>query len=157
VIVFHSTSDNLRPYVSDLPFAVIADPDKQLYRELGIESSPWALLDPRAWPAIAEGMIRSAFLIVRHKHPVPSLNLTAVVSGCASSQLMGPFIRTRGSFKQHVFATIGAVAGLFGGGYLGVKIEGDRCHCDDPGLAGFLIGAPIGAIVGGVVGYKLGK
>jgi uncharacterized protein YcfJ len=72
-------------------------------------------------------------------------------------QLMGPFIGRRGSFKQQVFATIGAVAGLFGGGYLGVKIEGDRCHCDDPGLAGGLIGASIGAIAGGVVGFKLGK
>ena len=75
----------------------------------------------------------------------------------ADFQLMGPFIRPRGSFKQQVFATIGAIAGMAGGGYLGVKIEGDRCHCDDPGLAGFLIGAPIGAIVGGVVGFKLGK
>src|SRR5262245_12299457 len=32
-------------------------------------------------------------------------------------QLTGPFIH--GSVKQQVFATIGAVAGLFGGGYLG--------------------------------------
>jgi hypothetical protein len=70
-------------------------------------------------------------------------------------QLAGPFIH--GSFKQQAFATIGAVAGLFGGGYLGMKIEGNRCHCDDPGLAGGLIGASIGGIVGGVVGFKLGK
>jgi aspartate/methionine/tyrosine aminotransferase len=28
----------------------------------------------------------------------------------------------------------------------------NRCHCDDPGLAGALIGGSIGAIVGGVVG-----
>jgi hypothetical protein len=70
-------------------------------------------------------------------------------------QLTGPFIR--GSIKQQVLATIGAVAGLFGGGYLGMKIEGNRCHCDDPGLAGGLIGASIGGIVGGVVGFKLGK
>lgn len=72
-------------------------------------------------------------------------------------QLMGPFIRPHGSLKQQIFATIGATAGLFGGGYLGVKIEGDRCHCDDPGLAGGLIGASIGAIAGGVIGFKLGK
>jgi|SRR5262245_5038297 len=70
-------------------------------------------------------------------------------------QLTGPFIR--GSVKQQVFATIGAVAGIFGGGYLGMKIEGNRCHCDDPGLAGGLIGASIGGIVGGVVGFRLGK
>src|SRR5262245_19839671 len=31
-------------------------------------------------------------------------------TAAAASQLTGPFIRTRGSFKQHVFATIGAVA-----------------------------------------------
>jgi uncharacterized protein YcfJ len=46
---------------------------------------------------------------------------------------------------------------MVAGGYVGVKIEGDRCRCDDPALAGFIIGAPIGAIVGGVVGYKLGR
>jgi hypothetical protein len=44
---------------------------------------------------------------------------------------------------------------MVGGGYIGARIEGDRCRCDDPGLAGFIIGAPIGAIAGGVVGFKL--
>ena len=47
---------------------------------------------------------------------------------------------------------VGATAGLFAGGYLGAVIEGDRCHCDDPGLQGALIGAPIGTVVGGVLG-----
>jgi hypothetical protein len=89
---------------------------------------------------------------------VPSQSPTSRISTETTAppgfQLMGPVIGRRGSFKQQVFATIGAVAGLFGGGYLGVKIEGDRCHCDDPGLAGGLIGASIGAIVGGVVGFR---
>ena len=52
-------------------------------------------------------------------------------------------------------AAIGAVGGLYAGGYLGAVIEGDRCNCDDPGLMGALIGAPIGAVVGGIVGFKL--
>jgi hypothetical protein len=35
---------------------------------------------------------------------------------------------------------------------MGAWIEGDRCHCDDPGLKGALIGAPIGAVAGGILG-----
>lgn len=49
-------------------------------------------------------------------------------------------------------AAVGAVGGLFVGGYTGAWIEGDRCNCDDPGLMGALIGAPIGAAAGGVLG-----
>ena len=49
-------------------------------------------------------------------------------------------------------AAVGATAGLFAGGYIGAWIEGDRCHCDDPGLMGALIGAPIGAAAGGILG-----
>ena len=65
--------------------------------------------------------------------------------------------RSRGTRRQHIFEQIGAGLGLLAGGYLGVKIEGDSCHCDDPGLGGFLIGATIGAVAGGVIGYKLGR
>lgn len=49
VILFHSPADELRPHTADLPFAVVADPDKRLYAEFGVEASPRALLDPRAW------------------------------------------------------------------------------------------------------------
>jgi hypothetical protein len=46
----------------------------------------------------------------------------------------------------------GGVGGFFLGGYLGAKIEGDRCNCDDPGLQGIIIGAPIGGIAGAIAG-----
>lgn len=49
VVLFHSPAGELRPHTADLPFAVVADPDKRLYAEFGVESSPRALLDPRAW------------------------------------------------------------------------------------------------------------
>lgn len=55
VVVFHSPKEELRDY--DLPFDVIADPTKKLYREYGIETSPRALLDPRAWGAIIRGIL----------------------------------------------------------------------------------------------------
>ena len=49
VVLFHSPADELRPHTADLPFAVVADPDKRLYADFGVASSPRALLDPRAW------------------------------------------------------------------------------------------------------------
>jgi hypothetical protein len=49
-------------------------------------------------------------------------------------------------------AAVGTVGGFFAGGYLGAKIEGNDCNCDDPGFKGFLIGAPIGAVAGGILG-----
>ena len=51
-------------------------------------------------------------------------------------------------------AIAGGVGGFFGGGFLGAHIEGDRCNCDDPGVRGFLIGAPIGAVAGSLLGAK---
>jgi peroxiredoxin len=53
VVVFHSKAHELRPLVQDYPFAAIADPDKRLYVEFGVESGRRALLDPRTWAAIA--------------------------------------------------------------------------------------------------------
>jgi hypothetical protein len=47
VVVFHSTDDELRRYGIDLPFAVVGDPGKLLYREFGVGTSPRALLDLR--------------------------------------------------------------------------------------------------------------
>ena len=60
----------------------------------------------------------------------------------------------RGVGRKILGAIVGAAGGFFAGGYLGAAIEGDRCHCDDPGLKGALIGAPVGAAAGGVLGWR---
>lgn len=56
VVLFHSPGDELRRHTADLPFATIADADKRYYRQFGVESSPRALLDPRAWGTIVRGV-----------------------------------------------------------------------------------------------------
>ncbi|MFT7839497.1 peroxiredoxin-like family protein [Saccharothrix sp. BKS2] len=71
VVVFHSTAADLRPHVADLPFAVVADPDKRLYAEFGVEARPRALLDPRAWGAIARGVARDLGPLLRGRRPLP--------------------------------------------------------------------------------------
>lgn len=45
IVVFHSPADELLEYQAELPFAVIADPDKHLYRDFGVEAAPRALLN----------------------------------------------------------------------------------------------------------------
>ena len=62
--------------------------------------------------------------------------------------------RQRSTTRKVLGGIIGGVGGFFGGAFLGAAIEGDRCHCDDPGLMGFLIGAPIGAPAGAILGVK---
>ncbi|MGE5837988.1 MAG: hypothetical protein ACM4AI_26175 [Acidobacteriota bacterium] len=59
--------------------------------------------------------------------------------------------------RKIIGAAVGAFGGFFLGGYAGAAIEGDRCGCDDPGLQGFLIGAPIGAVAGGIFGAWIVK
>jgi hypothetical protein len=66
----------------------------------------------------------------------------------------GPGARARSKKRIVAGAIVGSVGGFFAGGFLGAHIEGDRCNCDDPGVRGFLIGAPIGAVAGGIVGAK---
>jgi hypothetical protein len=74
VVVFHSSAEELLPHAGTLPFAVIADPEKMLYRAFGVEASLRALLDPRAWPAILLGIGRSLRAVVLGQEPVPTLH-----------------------------------------------------------------------------------
>lgn len=55
VVVFHSTPTELRKYEVDLPFHVVGDPDKKLYRRFGVEASAKAILKPGAWRAMPGG------------------------------------------------------------------------------------------------------
>jgi peroxiredoxin len=40
VVVFHSTAAELAKHQADLPFPLIADPERELYRRLGAERRP---------------------------------------------------------------------------------------------------------------------
>ncbi|WP_369828045.1 peroxiredoxin-like family protein [Mycobacterium sp. 852002-51163_SCH5372311] len=62
IVVFHSAPDALRRYQSDLPFAVVADPDRKLYKEFGVESSIGAVLHPGAMRGAVRGLLRSRSL-----------------------------------------------------------------------------------------------
>jgi len=58
VAVFHSSTDAMAPYQQTLPFPLIADPQRRLYREFGVEKSMRSIADPRAWPAVVRGWNR---------------------------------------------------------------------------------------------------
>ncbi len=62
VVFFHSPAAELAEHTADLPFPTIADPDKRYYKEFGVESSPRAVLDPRAWGTIVWGMVSTGLL-----------------------------------------------------------------------------------------------
>jgi peroxiredoxin len=59
VVVFHSTATELTRFAPDVPFPLVPDPDRRLYRELGVEASPRALLHPGAWGATVGGPRRA--------------------------------------------------------------------------------------------------
>ena len=74
LVVFHSPAEALRAHVADLPFAIVADPDKRLYTAFGAESAPRALLDPRAWLPILWAIARSLMALIVDGQPAPAIN-----------------------------------------------------------------------------------
>jgi peroxiredoxin len=74
VVVFHSSREELLKHAADLPFAVIADPRKELYAKFGVASATRALLDPRVWLRIVQGVARSAVSILAGRGRAPALN-----------------------------------------------------------------------------------
>jgi peroxiredoxin len=90
VVVFHSPAEELAAYAADLPFSLIADPDKRLYKDFGVESAPRALLDPRGWPAIARSVALSAWSMIGSRHPVPPLVPHGGRLGLPADFLIGP-------------------------------------------------------------------
>src|SRR5579859_5412597 len=55
VIVFHSSARSIRSYQKDLPFELIGDPKKALYKEFGVEASP-GFLTPKSLGAAMRGV-----------------------------------------------------------------------------------------------------
>jgi peroxiredoxin len=63
VVVFHSAADRLRQYVADVPFTLVADPQRKLYKEFGVEWSVRSLLSLDAMRAGAKGVRRGKSLV----------------------------------------------------------------------------------------------
>jgi peroxiredoxin len=96
VVFFHSPADELRAY--DLPFAVIADPGKHYYRELGVESSRRALLHPQTWAAI----LRGAALTLMGKYRPPAARQQGGRLGLPADFLIAPSGRVLASkYGEH--------------------------------------------------------
>jgi peroxiredoxin len=64
VVVFHSSAETMLPLQGELPFAAIADPEKKLYAEFGVEAkmSPLAALNPRSWMAAGRALTQAPSL-----------------------------------------------------------------------------------------------
>ena len=71
VVVFHSPADELRRHAEHLPFATVADPEKSLYREFGVESAVRSLLDPRAWLPIVTAVARTLWGVLFGNERLP--------------------------------------------------------------------------------------
>nr|WP_261399302.1 AhpC/TSA family protein [Streptomyces misionensis] len=72
MVVFHSPAAELREHTAELPFPVVADPDRRLYVEFGVESAPRALLNPRAWGPVLRAVLRSTWTIARRREHAPA-------------------------------------------------------------------------------------
>lgn len=78
--------DELRVHVEDLPFAVVADPDKRVYTAYGVESRARALADPRVWGTIVRAVVTG--LVKRA--PLPSLTPHGGRLGLPADFLIAP-------------------------------------------------------------------
>lgn len=89
VVVFHSSAATLAEHVNDLPFHLIADPSRMLYRAFGVESSLRSLLDPRVWRVIAGGVANSIVEWLTKGHRLPSMNPEGGRLGLPADFLIG--------------------------------------------------------------------
>jgi peroxiredoxin len=105
IAVFHSTTEELLRHGAErLPFAVIADPDRRLYREFAVETGRQALFDPRAWPAILRAIARSVVLILRGKRKSPELSPHGGRFGLPADFLIAPDGRVLAcKYGEHAF------------------------------------------------------
>ncbi|MDV6013602.1 peroxiredoxin-like family protein [Haloechinothrix sp. LS1_15] len=62
VVVFHSSAETMRRYHDDMPYTAIADPERHLYAEFGVTTSPRAFLDPRGWASAMRGVVHQRSL-----------------------------------------------------------------------------------------------
>lgn len=95
VILFHARTDELAPHVEDLPFPVVADPDKRLYRAFGVETAARALLHPAAWPGIVQAVASAVPRVLAGRDRLPSASPQGGRLGLPADFLVSPDGRLR--------------------------------------------------------------
>lgn len=99
-----SPADELRKHTAGLPFAVIADPDKRLYAEFGVESAPRALLDPRAWGPTLRALLRFTWRFARNRDRAPAVLPHGGRLGLPAGFLIAPDGRVLASkYSEHAY------------------------------------------------------
>lgn len=83
VVVFHSELSALQGYQALLPFAVVADPTRAIYREFGVAAHIRAVAHPRALLRAFQGYVK---LLGQHHDP----NCAGVGGGDGSTHLSLP-------------------------------------------------------------------
>jgi peroxiredoxin len=58
VVVFHSTQEEMLKQGADVPFAMIADPTKALYKSFGVETSIMSIINPASWASGVTGLLK---------------------------------------------------------------------------------------------------
>lgn len=74
VVVFHSPAADLAAHAAGLPFDLVADPEKRLYADFGVESGARSLVDPRVWPRIVGGVALSLRDVLTGRRPMPPVD-----------------------------------------------------------------------------------
>ena len=104
VVVFHSTAAELTKFEAELPFPLIADPERELYRRLGVERGPSSLLSMRALRAAIAGLAAA----LRHKSTMrgalPPVTPTGGLLGLPADFLIAPDGRVAAlKYGQHAY------------------------------------------------------
>lgn len=104
VVVFHSTAAELAKHEAELPFPLIADPDRMLYRQLGVERSSISVLRPRAFGAAIAGMATSFGTNSTRRGPLGPVKPTGGRFGLPADFLISPEGRiTALKYGQHAY------------------------------------------------------
>jgi peroxiredoxin len=58
MVFFHSTPELLRQYQQALPYDVIPDPERHVYRDFGVERSWRSILTPKVLASVGAGLVQ---------------------------------------------------------------------------------------------------
>jgi hypothetical protein len=90
VVVFHSRAEEIAAHVGELPFHLVADPEKALYRAFAVEAGARALLWPMAWPGILRAIAVALPVVILRRRPMPPLLAEGGRYGLPADFLVSP-------------------------------------------------------------------